>query len=433
MNKLAENLNKILEGTSAFELLSDYGKRMFFPSQGIVAQAGEAKKFAKKYNATVGMAVNNGNPIQLSGVKDMLPGLTPAEAVSYAPTPGIPTLRELWKKEIYRKNPSLGNAEISLPLVTPGLTGGISQIAEFFLQKGRKIVIPDMYWGNYNLIFSEKVETEIVLFPFFTEEGGLNIDAMISAMKDSAVDNNIYTILNFPNNPTGYSPSKAEAAKVKEEFLKLAEDGYRILSISDDAYFGLFYEQETYKESIFAELANLHPNIVAVKADGTTKEHFVWGFRLGFLTFAGAGLDAEKLNAIVQKVAGGLRGTFSNSSMPAQNIMLKAMSADNYEEERKSFDDLLEARYKVVRKIISNKTTGKALTAQPFNSGYFMNFIVDGSAEELRQFLLKEYGIGTISIRDKYLRVAFSSVDIDGLEDLYSSIFEAADKLFSSK
>jgi hypothetical protein len=33
------------------------------------------------------------------------------------------------------------------------------------------------------------------------------------------------------------------------------------------------------------DLCDAHPNILAVKLDGPTKEDYVWGFRVGFLTF----------------------------------------------------------------------------------------------------------------------------------------------------
>ena len=49
------------------------------------------------------------------------------------------------------------------------------------------------------------------------------------------------------------------------------------------------------------------------------------------------------------------------------------------------------------------------------------------SAEALRLKLLDERGIGVISIQDKWIRVAFSSVDEDKLDALYSEIFAVAE------
>jgi len=37
--------------------------------------------------------------------------------------------------------------------------------------------------------------------------------------------------------------------------------------------------------------------------------------------------------------------------------------------------------------------------------------------------------VGTISINDHCLRVAFSSVDVEKLQDLYDQIYAAAEKL----
>jgi hypothetical protein len=58
-----------------------------------------------------------------------------------------------------------------------------------------------------------------------------------------------------------------------------------------------------------------------------------------------------------------------------------------------------------------------------------MTFKCEVDAEELRKRLLENYGIGTIAIRNEYLRVAFSSVALEHLEELYESIYKAAEEL----
>ena len=70
------------------------------------------------------------------------------------------------------------------------------------------------------------------------------------------------------------------------------------------------------------------------------------------------------------------------------------------------------------------------LEVLPFNSGYFMSFLCKGiSAEDLRLDLLNNLGIGTISMQDKYLRVAFSSVEEEKMADLLDAIFAVARSL----
>jgi aspartate/methionine/tyrosine aminotransferase len=65
-------------------------------------------------------------------------------------------------------------------------------------------------------------------------------------------------LLNFPNNPTGYSPSPEEASAIVKAIVAAADAGTDILAICDDAYFGLFHEPGLYTESLFGQLATAH-------------------------------------------------------------------------------------------------------------------------------------------------------------------------------
>ena len=429
MNPIAQELNQILKGSACEKLLSNFGKRIFFP-KGIASQSTEAAALADTYNATIGMAYKNGEPYELSSIREQLPVLTPKKAVAYAPTPGDADLRAVWKKEIYKKNPSLEGKELSLPLIVPGLTNGVSQISDMFINPGDRIVVPDMFWGNYRLMMEVRNEGIICEFPFYTPEGGLNTDGFVSAMKENAVNGKIIVMMNFPNNPTGYSPTTAEAEALARGIKAVADEGYSILAITDDAYFGLFYDKDSYKESVFSLLADIHENVMAVKIDGATKEEFVWGFRVGFITVNSKSMNTQQYEAFNKKLGGAVRGSISNSSRPAQSILLKALSAGNHDDEKNRIADELKMRFDRVREVIANRTSGKSLVPLPFNSGYFMSFVFEGgNAEELRKLLLEEKGIGTISIKDKYLRIAYSSVDLDGIEPLFSEVFEAADRL----
>ena len=424
MNSIAKELNSILEDTVVFDLLSDFGKRFYFP-KGIVAQSAEAKQKAHKFNATVGMATTGGVPMYLESVKRQVPKLSPGEMFPYAPTSGVLELRREWRSEMDKKNPSLKGKKTSLPLVTSDLTHGVSTISDMFLNKGDSIVVPDMFWGNYSLIFEGRNEAEIKRFTFFNKEGRINIESLKSTIESISGDK-FAVILNFPNNPTGYSPSVNEA----EDLIKLLEDfadkGKKILVITDDAYFGLFYEEETLKESLFGRFADLHKNILSVKVDGATKENFAWGFRLGFLTFASKGLGMEHLDALTTKTMGAIRASISNSNKMAQTLVLKSLPSNNYWKEKEEGFSILKKRYGKVREIISSFGNDSPLQALPFNSGYFMTFEYSGNSEKLRTHLLDEYGVGTISIQEKYLRIAYSSVELDDIEELYTLIDKAS-------
>jgi aspartate/methionine/tyrosine aminotransferase len=276
-------------------------------------------------------------------------------------------------------------------------------------------------------MIEERQQASIAAFPFFAENGNLNIDGFIETIKKTAVNKKAVVIVNFPNNPTGYSPSKTEAENLKNALVGVADEGYKLLVVTDDAYFGLFFEDETYKHSIFNELSNAHENILAVKVDGATKEHFVWGFRLGFVTFGSKNMSAAQYKVLETKLSASLRCTVSNCSRPAQSLLLKAFSDPNYKSEKEAYEIELKERYEKIKTIIESHKDDEVLKPLAFNSGYFMSyFMKKGSAEALRVKLLEEEGIGAISIQDKYFRVAFSAVDIENIDDLYAKIYQAA-------
>ena len=361
----------------------------------------------------------------LFGLRDLVGGLSPREAVAYAPTPGVPELRKLWRDEMGRKNPALGSTPTTLPMVTGGLTNGLFQISELFIDPGDALVLPRLFWGNYRLMIGVRRNAEIVEYDLFTDAGGFNVAGLERAIGDRK---KAVVLLNFPNNPTGYTPTVEEAAAIEGALVSKADAGCDLLVVCDDAYFGLFYEEGLLEESLFARLAQAHERILAVKIDGATKEDFAWGFRVGFVTVGGKGLGREELDALERKLMGSIRSTVSNSSRIAQSMLARALASDGYRQEKLAKRELLRSRYARVREILAAADTGP-LAALPFNSGYFMAFACDGvSAERLRLALLDE-GIGTIAIGEAYLRVAYSTIDERDLEELYGAIFAAAKRL----
>lgn len=430
MNALAEELNRTLLGTCAGRLLSKTGTRMYFP-KGILSQSAEATERAKRFNATIGMAFANGEPMALDAVLDQLPGLTRREAVAYAPTAGVPETRVAWRKELLKKNPSLAGVAFSQPVVVPGLTAGISYLADMFVDEGDPVIVSDMFWPNYRLIMEERKAARLASYKFFTPDGGFDVAGLEKAtMEASKTSRKAVVILNYPNNPTGYTPTLSEATAIKAALVRVADSGVDILVISDDAYFGLQYEPDNLRESMFARLATAHPRILAAKVDGQTKEDYVWGFRGGFVTFANPALDEKGYDALVKKLMGVVRSSVSNATAPTQHILAKAMADPRYEKQKAEFSAILERRYHVVKAFLASHKAPAGFKALPFNSGYFMCFECEGySAEVLRLKLLDERGIGVISIQDKWLRVAFSSVDEQDLDALYMEIFAAAEAL----
>lgn len=427
INPLAQELNDALKGTTPGELLSDVGTRLYFP-KGIIAQSAEAKKLGKTANGTIGTTVVEGKPIMLPSIKKYVPDLTSSELVGYAPTAGNPDLRAMWKESIIRKNPLLKDKKFSLPVVVPGLTAGISYLADLFLDETKPLVAADPSWDNYVLIAEARRNAKFVQFKMFND-GKFNIEGLKETMQKQAESGSVRILLNFPQNPSGYSPTSVEAKQLVSIVKEIAEKGAKVMVWCDDAYFGLNYEDNIEKQSLFAYLCDLHENVLAAKIDGPTKEDFAWGFRTGFITFGCKGLSDAQYEALVKKLMAAIRSSVSCAATPSQSLILKAASDGKLEEEKAEFRKILERRYKLVRDFVSTHES-KFIKPLPFNSGYFMSFdTMSIDAEKLRQKLLNDRGIGTISIDVKTLRVAFSSLDEEKINIVYQAIYDIADEL----
>lgn len=428
INPLAKELNDTLAGSVVDALMSDMGRRLYFPN-GIISQGGEAAKDAHFANGTIGMAVAQGTPIELDSYKKNMPSLTPRETVAYAKTAGNPDLRALWKEKIIEKNPSLKNKQFSLPILVPGLTAVLSYVSDLFVDVDKPLLAADPCWDNYELIVAARRGAEFHQFKCF-ENGKFNIADLEAKMKaDAEKYGSVRVILNFPQNPSGYSPTVSEAKEIVRVVREIAESGKKVLVLSDDAYFGLNYEDDIEPQSLFAYMADLHENVLAIKADGPTKEDFAWGFRAGFVTFASKGLSDAQYTALVTKFMAAIRSSVSCSSTPSQSLVMHALNDEAHNKQKIECRNMLKRRYDLVRKFV-NTHTSKVLEPLPFNSGYFMSFHVStGKAEEIRKALLKEKGIGIIQIDSHTLRVAFSSIDEDKIDSVYTSIYNVADAL----
>jgi len=429
MNPLAEQLNTDIQSENPYvlEQLSDYGKRIFFPTAGILAQAGDAKKNAHLYNATIGIATEGGKAMGLSTITEQVE-LEQHTYLPYAPSPGVPALRSTWQELQLEKNPTMQGKKSSLPVVTNALTHGISLVASLTMNPGDKVLLANHFWGNYNLYFNVTLQAQMAFFDLFDEEDNFNHASFSENLKKEAIGvDKITVILNFPNNPSGYSVLSKDVDGIIEAVKEVAETGTNVTVICDDAYFGLFFEEEVLKESLFGYLADCHERVLAVKVDGATKEDYVWGLRCGFLTYASKGAGEKTYKALEQKTGGAIRATISNVSNLSQQMVLNSLTSDDYAQQKSEKFDIMAGRYNKVKEVLADEKFAKYFKPYPYNSGYFMTMkLLEGSAEAYRQHLLKTQGIGVIAIGTSNVRVAFSCTEEAHIGDLFEKMYEAA-------
>ncbi len=426
LNPQAEELNRIIQKHSktTYDLLSGKGKAIYWPAKGILAQSAAAAN--KAINATIGTAYeDDGKPMILPSIASLLK-IDAKDAFPYAPSQGVKALRDKWKTLIKAKNPSLGTGEISTPVVTAGVTNGLSVTGYMFVEENDEIILSDLYWENYDLVFTNAYDSRFRFFNLFKNQG-FDVDSFRTEVNKGPVGKKI-VLLNFPNNPSGYTPTIEEGGKIAAILKESAENRNKLVVIFDDSYFGLVFEDRVMTESLFASLANCHENLLAIKVDGITKEEYAWGFRGAFVTYGVKGGTPEVDKALEDKTAGAIRGNVSSSALVSQSLFLNGVNSENHEKEKQRNKSLIGARYQKVKKVLAAHPEYKQyFEADPFNSGYFMCVrLKQSKADKIWDILLNKYSTGVICYSGKnLLRIAFASTPEEKLEKLFANLYLA--------
>ncbi|MCC3377328.1 aminotransferase class I/II-fold pyridoxal phosphate-dependent enzyme [Cohnella sp. REN36] len=425
MNPLAQQLNDVIakEQPRYAEMLSRLGREIYFPKVGILSQSAEAKQKANVYNATIGIATENGQPMHLKVIQDKLSAYAPKDIYEYAPPAGKPELRTVWREKMLKENPSLANKTFSQPVVTNALTHGLSIVADLFADADDAVIIPDKNWENYELTFGIRRGARIVEYPLYDADNRFNAAGLRDALLAQKDKGKAIVVLNFPNNPTGYTPGVEEGQAIVAAIKNAADAGINVVAVTDDAYFALFFE-DSLQESLFGQLCGLHERVLPIKIDGATKEEYVWGFRVGFITYGGA--SAACLSALEQKTIGIIRATISSGPHPSQTFVLDALKAPEFEAQKAEKYAIMKGRANKVKQLLDGGKYGDVWSYYPFNSGYFMCLkLTSADADAVRLRLLDAYGVGTIALGPTDLRVAFSCIEEPQLEDLFDRIHQA--------
>ena len=167
-------------------------------------------------------------------------------------------------------------------------------------------------------------------------------------------------------------------------------------------------------------------NLLAIKIDGATKEEFVWGLRVGFITFGVKNGTAGAYKALEDKTAGLIRAYVSNISNPGQSVVLKALNDPEFRPQQAEKVAALRARASVVAKECRKPEYADCWDVYPFNSGYFMCLrLKDADADTVRARLLEEHGVGTIALGKREIRVAFSCLTEAQIPNVFATAAKA--------
>ena len=411
----AQELNERLsaEAPQVFQALSPLARRAFFP-KGIPYQAGQAAGCA--IDATIGQITDgHGNPLPLARLGELLTGLNPKDAFLYSPIQGRPKARQLWREKLLKEDARIES--IGLPAVTAGICHAISMAAELFFAPGDTLLLPDLYWDNYEQIFGIRLEGRIERYPFYPADlSGFNVDGLRQALGNVA--GKVHVLLDFPSNPSGFSPTPGEMKAIADVLVEAA--GHRaVIVYCDDAYHGLVFEKTATSKSLFFELIGRHSNLIPLKCDGVTKELSFFGGRVGFLTFGTSKTAAEIL---VEKSMSLFRSGIGSPVGISQYLMEEELLDPRHDESFESMRRLLERRYRILKNALSKPT--EQWVAYPFNAGCFCLLELRSGlhAEDIRQRLIADESVGVVNQSDRHIRLAFCSLKEEVIEPLIEAL-----------
>ena len=329
-------------------------------------------------------------------------------------------MRNLWKEKIISDNPKINKEHLSLPMVTTGITQGIDIVANLFSSEGDALLLPSLFWQNYAQIYSIKLGNKVYTYNQFNENNSYyleNFKEVLYSIKESKIS----LILNFPNNPTGYTPSTEELDELTIIIDRFAKENpeKQVIIICDDAYFGLFFE-ENHKTPSLSSIYKLetNSNCLIVKLDGITKEYYGWGLRIGFITYY-TGNDNLREH-LLEKTQGYLRSTTSSPCNLSQQIAIRLLKDKDTYIEKKDNDKIIHERYIILKKSLDDYKLSDSVTVLPFNSGYFFTIKMPSkiNAHDFRLKFLHDYKYGVYSMDNKHIRIAFSCLDKELIPDL---------------
>jgi aspartate/methionine/tyrosine aminotransferase len=410
-----------------------------YPWDGLLAQAAEAK--GSKLNATLGVFLDDDLKIGIVPAVSSAVNLDRSRITEYAPSHGVGALRQLWRQRLLDADHIHEDMaeRVSLPIVTAGLTAGLTLAGHLFLEPGRgEIIIADPYWPNYDLMFKDIQHCTIRTFQLFDsaatrpeDRTKANLPGFIEVLRSSgnsvAAGLPLVVLLNLPHNPTGYSFTNQEAdhfVHALREYLDINPER-RVVVLIDDAYSGFVFEPGVRTHSLMRDLGGLHDRLLAVHISGATKELYAWGLRVGFVTFAGKSCSPKDLKTLEDKAAAIIRGTLSNVSMLSQQLTIETLKSTETETTHLGYQTSMQARYAACKAEVALPEFQEYFQALPFNSGYFFALRIRDSrikSEDLRKALLEEHSVGVVTIGPELVRIAFSAITAQQVPQLFQAL-----------
>ena len=317
----------------------------------------------------------------------------------YAPSTGLKELREAIVKKLNDKNKITNISNPNNILVTNGGMHGLFVAWNTILNQGDEVIVPTPNWtaSTWNIVLAGGKPVPVKLHSAL--EYRWNIDEIkekISA-KTKAI------LINTPHNPSGGMLNKDDLL----ELLKIVEE-FNLYLVSDEAYEDVVFEGEHIS---IASLATDFPKLVQDKIISCftfSKSYAMTGWRLGYL--------ATTNDQLVNNMKKIILYTINGVSTPTQFAGLAALEGP--QDFVKEMCDIYQRRRDIFFEGV-NQTKILHCDSKPHGSFYLYPKITNewnGTPEELSDYLIEKYGIGSIPGKvffdsDRALRFTFACSD----------------------
>ncbi len=196
-------------------------------------------------------------------VKALMDGKT-----KYAPSAGIPELREAIAKKLFLENRvEYKPSEI---VVSTGAKMVLFLVFMTLLDRGDEVIIPSPYWVTYpeQIRLLDGVPVGV---PTYEEDSFI---PKVEAIKEKITSRTKAIVINSPNNPTG-------AVYPKEELRKIAElcVERNLFLITDECYEAFVYEEEFTSPASFSEEVKK----ITFTVNAFSKSFSMTGWRVGYV------------------------------------------------------------------------------------------------------------------------------------------------------
>jgi len=219
----------------------------------------------------------------------------------YAPSEGLPELRDLISQKEHKKGLSVSSDDI---LVTNGVSEGLDMIMSSIVEEGDEVLLPGPYYPPY--------ASYIRLHGGIPVEFAVDLDNStpdIEDIRSKITPKTIAICLISPNNPTGVVFNE----KALKDLVDVANEN-NLYIICDEIYDQIVFDEK------FVGIGKVAGTSPVILLNGFSKVHLMSGWRIGYIAFNNSPA-LEQLRENLPKLA---RVRIS-TNLPVQHAALESL------------------------------------------------------------------------------------------------------------